>query len=89
MRVWITKYALSAGIYDVAAEECGDGMVKEIGARFSTYYHGEGREWHRTKESAAARAEELRKAKIKSLKRQLAKLESLTFAALEKINADT
>jgi hypothetical protein len=43
------------------------------------YFHGEGRNWHRTPEGAKAKAEAMRKAKIASLKKQLAKLESLSF----------
>jgi hypothetical protein len=44
------------------------------------YAHGEGRQWHRTQESALARAESMRKAKIASLRKSIARLEALSFA---------
>jgi rubrerythrin len=40
---------------------------------------GEGREWHRTWESAAKRAEKMRVAKIAALRAQIARLETMTF----------
>lgn len=43
------------------------------------YYHGKGDEWHETKESAIAKAEEIRKKKINSLKKQIEKLEKMKF----------
>ena len=79
MKVWITKYALSKGVYvqEVTTEFCGDGMVAGPGTFES--YHGEGREWHRTKEGAIARAESMRIAKIKSLQKSIARIEKLKF----------
>ena len=78
MLVYITKYALSGGIQAIEAEECDEpGMIQQVGAKWATYYHGEGKDWHRTREAAAERAEEMRKAKIGSLKKQIAKLEKL------------
>lgn len=54
--------------------------MKEIGVDpFPIYYHGEGNDWHRTKESAIAKAEEMRKKKIASLKKQIEKLEKMEF----------
>lgn len=29
MKVWITKYALTKGIFEKEVEDCGDGMVKD------------------------------------------------------------
>lgn len=43
------------------------------------YYHGEGDEWHLTKEAAIKKAEEMRAEKIESLKNQIAKLEKRKF----------
>lgn len=77
MKVWITKYALTKGILIKEAEECDfNGMIK---AKYGSYYHGEGREWHRTKESAIKKAEEMRQKKIQSLKNQIEKLEKMEF----------
>ena len=76
MKVWNSKYALTKGLTAHNAEDCGGGMVK-IGPLW--YLHGEGKEWHRTKESAVARAEQMRQQKIASLKKQIAKLENMRF----------
>ena len=86
MKVWISKSALSTGIREADVEPSGIilGMVVEIGKGYGSYFHGEGNEWHRSRESAVAKAEEMRAAKIASLKKQIAKLEKLTFAAADK-----
>lgn len=79
MKIYSTKYALSAGIMEHEAEETSvEGMVR-IGALYNCL-HGEGREWHRTRESAVARAEEMRKAKIESLRKSLANFEAMRFS---------
>ena len=41
--------------------------------------HGEGKDWHRTKESAVKRAENMRAAKIASMRKSIAKLEKMTW----------
>jgi len=85
MKVWITKWALTQGIFEAEVEECDtEGMVaqKPDGGglcNMATYYHGEGKEWHRTRESAVARAEAMRQKKIANVKKQLKKLELLKF----------
>lgn len=79
MKVWITKYALTRGILEMECAQFGDISVKEVGNPFPTYYHGEGNEWHRTKESAIQKAEEMRQKKIASLKKQIKKLEEMRF----------
>ena len=76
MRIWNSKYALTKGVIEQNGVEVGDSMVK-IGQL--QYLHGEGKEWHRTPEEAVARAEEMRKAKIASVRKQLARLESMRF----------
>lgn len=78
MKIWNSKYALTEGLIEQEVEEVGDSMVK-VGPL--QYLHGEGREWHRTRESAAARAEAMRRAKIASVRKQLARLEALRFDA--------
>ena len=85
MKVWITKYALSEGIKEVEAELCLDtdktgNMIKcELISGFNSYFHGEGRDWHKTREAAIKKAEEMRQKKIESLKKQLQKLEKMRF----------
>lgn len=79
--VWITKYALSRGIIKTTARMWCDGMMIAFRlndkAAFDTYAHGN--DWYWTRESAVARAEEMRKAKIASLKKQIASLEKRVF----------
>ena len=81
MKIWNSKYALTEGLLEQDGEEVGDSIVR-IGMQMSTQYlHGEGKEWHRTREAAVARAEAMRKAKIASLRKQLARLEAMSFDA--------
>lgn len=78
MKVWITKYALTQGILEVEAKDLGDDMIKTV-EKYPSYYSKEGRDWHRTKESAISKAEEMRQKKIASLKKQIEKLEAMKF----------
>lgn len=80
MKVWITKYALTEGIYETEASDCFDISptmisVKEDG--WTKFFHGN--ECHRTREGAVSRANEMKTKRIASLKRQLAKVETLEF----------
>ena len=79
MKVWITKYAMTSRIKEIECEDCENGAVKETENPFPTFYHDEGKEWHRTKESAIQKAEEMRHKKIASLKKQIEKLEEMRF----------
>ena len=79
-RFFITRYALTMGVYAVEARDCEDGMIEfRPSGGCIQYFHTEGRDWHRTFDAAVARAEELRAAKIKSVEKQLAKLRALKF----------
>ena len=79
MKVWITKYALTAGIKEIEVEHSDDfpDIVSVHG--HNACYCGEGLDWHRTYEAAVARAEEMRLKKIESIKKQLAKYEKMRF----------
>ena len=88
MKVWVTKYAMS-----------GKGVIPCEEARTTSYadmiaihardgqrncdWHIHKPDWHTTPEAAIARAEEMRTKKIASLKKQIAKLEAMTFSAEE------
>ena len=79
-KYWITKYALTQGIFQVDAElaESSDTMIharKPNG--FASYYHRN--EWHHTKQAAVARAKEMQKKKLISLQKQIKKIEALKF----------
>ena len=77
---YVTRYALSTGIRQITAVQSGNfhNMVHEEGRRHINY-HGEGKDWHRTWNGAVKRAEEMRRAKLASLRKQMKKIEGLTL----------
>lgn len=77
MKVWITKYALTRGILEREVEDCGDGIVKDDSSYITCYYNK--KDYCLDNESAIAKAEEMRKKKIDSLKKQIDKLEKMKF----------
>lgn len=85
MKVWVTKYALTSGIMEVNVEQTETASMvrlaanQETGFGFSQYFHGEGRDWHQTAESAATKAKDMRAKKIAALRKQITKLEGLIF----------
>ena len=82
MKVWVTKYALSQGIYSADVEETSSlGLVvqRQENGSYPMYYHEEGRDWHRTEEAAVIKANKMVTDKIVSLRKQVAKLENTTF----------
>lgn len=75
---YITNLALTGGIQEKKVRACrGSDRMVEDAERQGYYYHG--KNWHTTKEEAVKRAEEMRIKKIKSLRKQLEKLEKLEF----------
>lgn len=78
MNIWITKYALMQGVYSIEAELPSEypGMAVHR-TKYSSYFHKP--DWHLTEEEAVAHAETMRANKIASLRKSLAKLESLRF----------
>ena len=78
---WISKYALSQGIYAVEVEDCFDVASDMVATTKEWKQHFHGRDWCRTQAGAIERAEEMRVAKIASIKKQLAKLEAMSFGA--------
>ena len=82
--VWVSKYALTEGVRAWRVRDCGHGMVQTIkddGSPGWGYFHKG--DWHETREEAAVKAEQIRLRKIISVKKQLAKLEALSFIATE------
>jgi len=76
--IWISKYALTRGIYGVEAG-IHDNMAVVRGASFtSTQYFHKG-EWWKTEQEAIKKAEEMRKTRIASLKKSLKKMQDLKF----------
>ena len=78
MKVYITKYALTAGIIEADAEILKGDMIL-INGDWNRCFHGEGKDWHRTFEEAYKKAEQMRIKKIASLKKQLSKYEKMRF----------
>ncbi len=81
MKVYITKYALTSGILVRELIEQKENYVRvqeDNGLNGWNMYHG--RDWHLDEQSAKDRAEEMRVAKIASLRKSIAKLEKVTFA---------
>ena len=80
MRIWVTKYAMS-GKGVIPCEDASSSHVDTMVVVGSLFLHRG--DWHTTPEAAIARAEEMRTKKIASLKKQIAKLEAMTFSAEE------
>lgn len=85
MKVWISKYALTQGVYEVEVETCFNiapemvvvkGEVWKYGAQA---FHRKGGDWHETRDSALREASRMKAAKIASLRKQIARLERLCF----------
>lgn len=78
MKAWITKYALTKGIMEIKASPTGNPEMIE-GPGSLEYYHGEGRDWHRTRESALERAEVMRTNMIISLEKRIKNLRKMEW----------
>ena len=83
IKAWLTKHALTSGIEVVDAEVFEDGQRISYKKPRCFLEFAHGKDWHRTPAEALARAEEMRKARIASLRRRIAVLESMTFEAPE------
>lgn len=90
LHVWITKYALTTGIFervvthniDIAKgfiTAHGKDQPNGIEMGYDENYHTEGSEWHRTEQGAKDFANLMVAKKIKSLKAQIKRLEQLKF----------
>lgn len=79
MKIYSTKYIFTDGITQHDAE-IEDGMaIVRTDSGLPFFLHGEGKDWHATKESAIKRAEELRIRKLKSLDKQHKKISAMAF----------
>ncbi len=80
-KAWISKYALTTGIFEVEVEDCFSIDPNMVAARTPDYptqnFHKG--DWHRTRDEAAAKAEQIRTKKIASLQSQIKKLEGMKF----------
>lgn len=79
-KAWITKYALTSGIECVDAEIVNvEGRMIMYNDRGSSHDYAHGNDWHSTRERAIKRALDMRRAKISSLDKKIAKLIAMTF----------
>lgn len=78
---YITKYALTDGITKLSlpVEPDDDGHVWFIDSSEHRYHSYKRRDWHFDFSAASARANDMRLAKIASLRKQIVKLEKMTF----------
>lgn len=79
-KVYITKYALTQGIFEKEIQDIKGGMVivhSPCSINDVLYFHG--KDWHLSRDEAVKRAEQMRASKIKSLKKAITDLEALTF----------
>jgi hypothetical protein len=75
VKVWITKYALTSGVFTREVEEPNDGspaMIHDDSSGYMACYYGH--DWHRTRRDAIERVSKMREAKIASLTRSLRKI---------------
>jgi hypothetical protein len=75
-KVWISRYALTRGVYETDVEESGGYCYSTDIYRIQYPPNA----WHQTRGEALARAEEMRQAKVASLRKQLTKLERKVFS---------
>ncbi|MFT9078075.1 hypothetical protein [Ethanoligenens sp.] len=82
MTVYITRYALTEGIYlaEVELSQTDDSRVTVLRGRHSGIFHKP--DWHVTWTDAINRAEKMRKQKIQSLQTQIACLKRMDFYRL-------
>lgn len=81
-RHWVTKYALSTGIFILEDAEISEGNYLskiDIDTRIHHFYSS--KDFHDNPEAAATRANEMRIKKIVSLRKQITTLEKMTFQA--------
>jgi len=80
MKVWVTKYALTQGLFEMNAEIVNRGELHiyakgktPMGRNLFT------REWTKTREEAVTKAEAMRTARLKQLKAAIKKMQDKTF----------
>ena len=74
--VFITKYALTAGIYECKIDHMFDDDTVCVDGLYSrSLFHGEGREWHMTLEGANERVRAMSIKKLKELEARILKVQ--------------
>jgi len=80
VKVWVVKHLFSRGIIEVTGEMTESGAIsiedKKSAWSYSHYHKGE---WYSTQEEAIKKAEEMKARKLASLRKQIAKIEAMSF----------
>lgn len=79
--VYVTKYALSRGIFPIEAEITERGYARELAKNRIGHFLGK-RHYATTKDEAIAQAEEMRIKKLQSLEQQAKKISALDFEGM-------
>lgn len=82
MKIWNTKYCLTDGIteHEVVNGYTADMVtIPKTDDSYKVHLHGEGKEWHRSRESAVSRANEIKIRKLQSLDKQVKKISAIEF----------
>jgi hypothetical protein len=81
MKVWITKWCLTAGIKEHKAELCTgwvpDGSMINVPTMTFGYFHKP--DWYDNEADAVAHADTVRIKRISALKKKIVKLEKMKF----------
>ena len=81
MKVWVTKYSFIDGIircYDATMSNNSSSMiVVRVDGGYAKYFHGEGKEWHRTIDSARERFYKMKQVKLDALGKGVKKVLAL------------
>ncbi|CAI2786446.1 Uncharacterised protein [Serratia ficaria] len=84
-KIFVTKYALSAGPFSVMAETQNEGsMASWKGDGYCSWNYAHGKEFWLTEEEALADCERRREAKLASIDKQAKKLKAMTFTIKER-----
>ncbi len=76
MKVWITKYALTRGLFEIDAKVDGKyASGPDPAGNWKIFT----REWTKTREEAVKVAEQMKTRRIASLRRSMKKLEEMKF----------
>jgi hypothetical protein len=83
MDFWISKYALSSGIFMLRDAELYEGVYASKHEGRVHHFYGKN-DWHHSLDEAKKKSEAMRTKKIASLKAQIKKLEHLNFSTQSK-----
>lgn len=82
-RIYVTKYALTTGVFSVDAELKPDGKSATFRDEMNHKWFVYGKDFWLTSEEAIIDCERRRTAKLKSLEKQKQKIESLNFQLIK------